>query len=128
MLGSRTKIVLLSGFFVFTFAISFFALVQNYAHAENTITTSPTSSSLVNDFAPNFDWFYYTANFDFDSDDSLQKFLSSDHPFTDASYMPTDLIPIDSNFTANNSKTFKLREEASIQFADMAWHFRNAFS
>lgn len=125
MLGSRTKIVLLSGFFVFTFAISFFALVQNYAHAENTITVP---SSLGNDLAPNFARFHYAGGFDYDSDDSLQKFLSSDHPFTDFSYTPVDLIPIDSNFTANNSKAFKLREEASIQFADMAWHFRNTFS
>ncbi|MEI6774432.1 MAG: hypothetical protein WCL18_06710 [bacterium] len=68
------------------------------------------------------------STFDFDSDDSFQKYLNTDHPFDDSSYIPTDLIPINSNFTANNSKAFKLREEASLQFADMAWHFRNAFS
>jgi hypothetical protein len=66
--------------------------------------------------------------FDFDTDDSLQKFLHDEHPFTDPAYVPADLLPINSNFTANNSKAFKLREEAGIQFADMAWHFWNAFS
>lgn len=140
MLGSRTKIVFLSGFFAFTFALSFFALVQNYVHAE-TVLASPIrivavgsdveiqSSLLYNEMIPSFGQSHESApEFDFDSDDSFQKYLSTDHPFTDSSYTPVDLIPIDSNFTANNSKAFKLREEASIQFADMAWHFRNTFS
>jgi hypothetical protein len=69
-----------------------------------------------------------TLSFDFDSDDSFQKYLNADHPFADTSYVPIDLIPIDSHFTANNSKAFKLRQEAAIYFADMAWHFWNAFS
>lgn len=67
-------------------------------------------------------------SFDFDSDDSYQKFLHDDHPFTHRAYVPSDLAPIDSNFTANNSKAFMLRKEAGIQFADMAWHFWDAFS
>ena len=67
-------------------------------------------------------------NFDFESDSSYQKFLQDEHPFDELSYIPNDLLPINSNFTANNSKAFKLREEAGIQFADMAWHFWNAFS
>jgi hypothetical protein len=71
---------------------------------------------------------YRTPDFDFDSDDSFQKFLHDEHPFTNISYVPTDLLPINSNFTANNAKAFKLREEAGIQFADMARHFRNTFS
>jgi len=65
---------------------------------------------------------------DFDSDTSLQKYLGTDHPFTDTAYIPDDLVAVESNFTANNARAFKLREEASIHFADMAWHFRNAFS
>ena len=35
MVGSRSKLVLLTSFFTFAFAISFFALIQNYAHAGN---------------------------------------------------------------------------------------------
>lgn len=66
--------------------------------------------------------------FDFTGDTSFQKYLNDNQPFVDTSYTPTDLVAIDSNFTANNSKAFKLREEASIEFADMAWHFRDAFS
>ena len=33
MVGSRTKIALLTLFFTFAFALSFFALMQNYANA-----------------------------------------------------------------------------------------------
>ena len=66
--------------------------------------------------------------FDFEQDTSLQKFLHDEHPFDDPTYAPTDLLPIDSSFTANNSKAFKLREEAGVHFADMARHFWNAFS
>jgi hypothetical protein len=66
--------------------------------------------------------------FDFDSDDSFQKYLNTDHSFTDISYVPTDLISINSNFTANNPKGFQLRQEAVTYFNDMARHFWNAFS
>jgi LAS superfamily LD-carboxypeptidase LdcB len=48
-------------------------------------------------------------------------------PFVDMNYVPSDLMPIDSAFTANSSKSFKLRQEAGTQFADMAWHFRDDF-
>ncbi|PJA48411.1 MAG: hypothetical protein CO170_02835 [candidate division SR1 bacterium CG_4_9_14_3_um_filter_40_9] len=65
--------------------------------------------------------------YDYSADDSLQKYLSVDTPFIDLNYVPGDLLPIDSAFTANSSKAYKLREEAGIQFADMARHFRNDF-
>jgi hypothetical protein len=66
--------------------------------------------------------------FDLTSDDSMQKYLSDKTPFNDQDYVPTDLAPINSNFTANNAKKFKLRQEAGDEFADMARHFRSAFS
>ena len=119
MLGSRMKIVLLSAFFTFAFAMLFLALLQNNVHASGTV-----AYQLVSTF-----WSEYTTpGFDFDDDASLQKYLNADHPFLDSSYVPSDLVPIDSNFTANVSKTFKLRQEAALAFADMAWHFRDAFS
>lgn len=130
MIGPRAKILLLTSFFTFTFAIMFFALVQVYAGTTPLPLASETNtdvqSPVEHEIVPNFG--VKNVGFDFDSDDSFQKYLATDHPFNDSSYIPTDLIPIDSNFTANNSKAFKLRQEASIQFADMAWHFRNAFS
>lgn len=66
--------------------------------------------------------------YDFVSDDSFQKYFSDETPFTAADYVPKDLLPIHSNFTANDVKKFKLRQEAWDRFADMAWHFRSAFS
>ncbi|MCX6823847.1 MAG: D-alanyl-D-alanine carboxypeptidase family protein [candidate division SR1 bacterium] len=147
-MGQRIRIVLLTGFFTFAFALLFFALVQNYAQAATpslpmlvqtkvkapvrivaTIDTDGMSSPIDNTIVPSFGVEHHqTAGFDFDSDDSFQKYLNTDHPFDDSTYTPTDLLPIDSNFTANNSKTFKLRAEAGTHFADLAWHFRNAFS
>lgn len=70
----------------------------------------------------------WTPQLDFVSDDSFQKYLSNETPFADINYVPADLASINSNFTANNVKKFKLREEAWVQFADMAWHFWNSFS
>jgi len=146
--GQRSRIVLLTWFFTFAFALLFFALVQNYAQAATpslptlvqakpkapvriaaTINTDDMNSLIDNTILPSF-WVeqHQVAGFDFDSDDSFQKYLHTDHPFNDSTYTPTDLLPIDSNFTANNSKTFKLRAEAGTEFADMAWHFRNTFS
>ena len=63
-----------------------------------------------------------------ESDDSLQRFLDTNHPFHQLTYVPVDLTPINSNFTANDARKFKLRQEAGDQFADMAWHFWNTFS
>lgn len=132
MLGSRTRIVLLSSFFAFSFALLFLALVQNYAQAWTTslspvVDTVDIPSPLYHEIVPNF-WLSHQAAFDFGTDDSFQKYLYTDHPFADISYVPKDLVAIDSNFTANNSRAFTLRQEAAIEFADMAWHFRNTFS
>lgn len=139
MLGTRTRIVLLSLFFAFSFALLFLALVQNHVQAKNIllshsrfvalVETPDSETSLVYGVTSSFWWGQYKPPwFDLDSDDSFQKYLSTDHPLNDPWYTPTDLVPIDSNFTANNAKAFKLRKEAALQFADMAWHFRNVFS
>ncbi len=137
MIGPRAKIIFLTWFFSFAFAMLFLALVQNYVHAETSsqsisivskTCTADIQSGIGHEIVPTF-WIVYPAPvFDFDSDDSYQKFLSDTHPFNDIWYVPRDLLPIDSNFTANNSKAFKLRAEAWIHFADMAWHFWNDFS
>ncbi|MFA7298843.1 MAG: D-alanyl-D-alanine carboxypeptidase family protein [Candidatus Absconditabacterales bacterium] len=141
------RIALLTSFFTFAFAMLFLALVQNYAQAGDTslptlvqtqpkapvrivafVDTSVRESTADYSVLPNFGFQHSSPEFDFDTDTSFQKYLNSDHPFDDSTYTPTDLLPIDSNFTANNSKAFKLRAEAGTQFADMARHFRNAFS
>lgn len=138
MLGTRAKIVFLSLFFTFSFALLFLALVKNYAQAGTLLpvrfiainNVAEIPSSTTHEIIPYFGveqsdpipWF------DLDNDDSYQRYLSTDHSLTDSSYVPADLVSINSNFTANNSKPFKLREEAALQFADMARHFRNAFS
>ena len=61
-------------------------------------------------------------------DDSFQKFLDKDHFFSKIDYGPSDLKAIESDFTANNSRKFLLREEAWKAFADMAWNFQNDFN
>ena len=138
MIGSRTRILVLTMFFSFSFAMLFLALLQNYARAETSnlppvriiaVDASDIKPIVEHEIVPSFGLVHESApKFDYDSDNSFQKFLHDEHPLTDDSYTPTDLLPINSNFTANASKAFKLREEAGVQFADMAWHFRNAFS
>lgn len=138
MIGSRARIVFLTMFFSFSFAMLFLALAQNYVRAEISnlapvrivaVGNSDIQPIVAHNIFPSFGLIHTSlAQFDFDSDDSFQKFLHDEHPFDDLTYAPTDLLPINSNFTANMSKAFKLREEAGIHFADMAWYFRNAFS
>lgn len=139
MIGNRTRIVLLTTFFTFAFSMLFLALFENYVQAEtvessdirivSVIDVADVSRVFDHEIIPSFGLVHESAlEFDFEKDDSFQKFLHDEHPFDDLTYTPTDLLPINSNFTANNAKAFKLREEAGIQFADMAWHFRNTFS
>ena len=135
MLGQRAHIALLTSFFTFAFAMLFLALVQNYAHAGNHLDGSMNAfgahldSGKIYSFSPGLEVQYIEQPvFDFDSDDSYQRYLSTENPFHDMSYIPDDLVSIDSDFTANNANKFKLRQEAAAQFADMAWHFRSAFS
>ncbi|MCI0501943.1 MAG: hypothetical protein L0Y61_09420 [Epsilonproteobacteria bacterium] len=91
--------------------------------------TADIQPVIDHQIVPDFGVEHHSApDFDFDSDESFQKFLHDEHPFNDLTYAPTDLLPINSNFTANISKAFKLRKEAGIHFSDMAWYFRNAFS
>jgi len=66
-------------------------------------------------------------SYDLTSDSSFQKYLSDATPFANKNYVPSDLVAINSSFTANDASKFKLREEASIQFADLAWHFWKNF-
>lgn len=63
---------------------------------------------------------------DFYSDDSFQRFLDDNHPLS-VWYEAPDIVKINSDFITNWSSTFYLREEAAIQFADMARAFSNAF-
>lgn len=113
----KYKIVLsslvISSFFVFAFVVE-----NNPAHATSVLRVAETQ---VQYSLPQ------VSVYDFSSDDSLQRYLSADTPFSDVNYAPADLVSIDSAFTANNSKSFQLRQESAIQFADMAWHFRNDF-
>ena len=139
MFGHRTKIVLLTAFFTFAFTLLFLVLMQNVQ------ASSPSSSpirivavvdssdldiesAVQHDIVPDFGVQHQSPTFDFDSDDSLQKYLHTDHPFDNTSYIPQDLVYVDSDFIANTSKIFKLREEAALEFADMAWHFWDTFS
>lgn len=66
-------------------------------------------------------------SYDVTSDSSFQKYLSDTAPFANKKYVPSDLLPINSSFTANDPSKFKLREEAGVQFADLAWHFWKEF-
>jgi len=59
------------------------------------------------------------------SDDSFQKYLGNGSTLQNTNYIPLDLEPIDSSFTANSSKRFSLRKDVGIEFADLAWHFWN---
>lgn len=65
--------------------------------------------------------------YDLVSDGSLEKYISDKTPFKNHSYVPIDLEPINSSFTANDASKFQLRKEAGVQFADMAWHFWKDF-
>lgn len=81
----------------------------------------PFPVTLPTDSTAQMTWCLY----DLTSDTSLQKYLSDDTPFIDRGYVPSDLQNIDSHFTANDSSRYQLRQEAALQFADMArqfWH------
>ena len=67
-----------------------------------------------------------TANMDFYSDISFQKFLDDRHPLS-WNYEPNDIVKINSDFTSNRSANFKLRKKAAEMFEGMAWAFSNAF-
>lgn len=48
MIGSRTRIVLLTSFFTFTFAMLFLALMENYVHAGTSSLPPVRIVALVN--------------------------------------------------------------------------------
>ncbi|AHB41748.1 hypothetical protein P148_SR1C00001G0962 [candidate division SR1 bacterium RAAC1_SR1_1] len=54
---------------------------------------------------------------------SLQKYLGNGQLLVDSTYVPIDLVAIDSDFTANKASRFLLRKEVAEKFADLAWHF-----
>ena len=105
----------------------------NTANAANTnvpgLTTELQNEVTPYDGVPNITkpLLTTTSSYDFDSDDSYQRFLNNDRPFKDLNYVPVDLAPINSNFTANDARKFQLRQVAGDAFADMAWHFRDDF-
>lgn len=87
-----------------------------------------TTSSVIPSVVPSFGQPIVALHtWDLISDDSFQKYLSEQTPFKDLLYEPVDLAPINSNFTANDARRFKLRQEAGDMFADMAWHFWDQF-
>ena len=53
--------------------------------------------------------------YDTDSDDSFQKFLDKEHPFSVITYEPNDLKVVESDFTANNS---------NVVFAWRLWQYK----
>ncbi|MFA5747988.1 MAG: D-alanyl-D-alanine carboxypeptidase family protein [Candidatus Absconditabacterales bacterium] len=93
------------------------------------INESLSQNDLLNNiFLPSYDnQFKKKSEFDLESDSSIQKYLSKKTPFNNQDYVPEDLTSINSNFTFNDSSKFFLRQEAGIQFADLAWHFWNEF-
>lgn len=114
--------------------IIFVLLTKGWASAgwssSTTIEKIPWDISTYS-ILPNFDnplTISLPTAFDLMSDDSWQRYISDETPFADAYYVPIDLAPIDSNFTANNAKKFLLRQEAADRFADMARHFWDQLS
>lgn len=68
---------------------------------------------------------FQVISYDTKEDYSYQKYLWNWCYLLNYNYIPSDLIPIDSDFTANNSRNFLLRNEAAQSFANMAWSFWN---
>jgi len=62
--------------------------------------------------------------FDLFDGKGYQFFVDHNHKILDD---PDDLVSIDSDFTLNNSKQFKLRKKAAEQFELMAWAFSHDF-
>ena len=101
---------------------------------------------FVNDNQPNLPWVYnpiswfyeqkseeeiqeevdVTANMDFYSDESFQKFLDDIHSLS-SNYEANDIVKINSDFTSNKSSNFSVRKEAAEMFEWMARAFSNAF-
>ncbi len=122
-LGLGLAIVLMTGLVFFDGYTSVHAASDSEASAVEVmseIIDSSTSPDMFGFLSNRTQW-------DFDTDDSYQRFLTNDRPFHDLNYVPADLASIESNFTANDARHFKLRKVAGDIFADMAWHFRDDF-
>lgn len=112
----------------------FYILRQNQASAQRELESKTTDVDIENinlknsfqqlivDSKKKFD-----NTFDIEKDWSIQRYLDDNNPFLDTNYVPSDLQAIESHFTYNKSKQFKLRSSAAIAFADMAWWFWDHF-
>lgn len=83
------------------FVVGAFFLLETFPSANAAIRVAEAEVAVPQE--PGYDYF---------TDDSFQRYLSVDTPFLNANYIPSDLLPIDSAFTANSSNVFKLRQEA----------------
>jgi hypothetical protein len=132
---SRSQLFILSLFgsalSLLVFAIFFngYATANTQSSAIPELNTEIQNETIAHDVVPNITnpLSAIRASFDFDSDASYQRFLTNDRPFHDVNYEPSDLAPINSNFTSNDARKFTLRKEAGDMFADMAWHFWHEF-
>ena len=133
---SRSQIFILLSFGSALSLLVFAIFFNGYVTANTQSSTIPElnveiqNETISHDVVPNVvnPLSIITSSYDFDSDDSFQRFLTTSRPFKDINYVPSDLAPINSNFTSNDARKFKLRQKAGDEFADMAWHFRNEFS
>lgn len=98
-----------------------FVITEDHVLAQQPLFDAVLSGSYWNVFQDQI-----SGNYDFWSDASFQKYVGNGSALQDFSYVPIDLSPINSSFTANLSSKFSLRKDAGTAFADLARHFRNA--
>ena len=69
----------------------------------------------------------YETNFDFETDSSLQKYISKAKPLDNVTYVPADLEEIDTSYIVNKLYHPQLRSPARKAFEKMAKDFYDEF-
>lgn len=66
--------------------------------------------------------------FDYNSDDSITKFVSAKIPFNNTQYVPTNLVPLRSDFLVVSNNSMQLHKEALEQLDKLAKEFYTVFN
>lgn len=75
-----------------------------------------------------FDTTIPSQEFDYDSDNSITKFVSATIALNDKQYTPNDLVPIQSDYLVVNNSNMKLRSIALKKLDELAAEFYTIFN
>lgn len=106
-MSSRRHVLVSGSFLVILMGVIGLLMTDAHARSGAVVLSTGLQKTIGTAFVS-----HVASSWDMESDDSFQRFLDTEHPFDPIAYVPVDLAPINSNFTANNAKKFTLRQEA----------------